>query len=297
MRLLRQPLQILVVLSTLMLLSIDASAGKPYGPAGLGANLHRRFKVRHGMQKNTAFYRTPSQRGTSGLGFLNHSRSTSSDNFRNSPRPVTPLTPGVPGFRYIPPKSGYCNPYQIEATSVGSEIDLSLSNTVPRTATNSEDPVRPAPTDAQLDEAVEFAKAAFRNGDYRDAEKAIGAVIEALKRPDSELLQLHSLILFAQGDFHQAAASAHAALRSGSGWNWLAVRSHYSTVDVYTAQLRACEAASRRDPDTPYLRFLLGYHYLACGHSDSARRQFHQALELEPRDDLTSQLLAVVESP
>src|SRR5262249_42546650 len=68
----------------------------------------------------------------------------------------------------------------------------------------------------------------------------------------------------------------------------------YPSVDVYTQQLRALEAAQEKDPKSAALLFLLGYHYLTCGHQESALKRFRMAAELRPDDTVSAALVATL---
>ena len=42
-------------------------------------------------------------------------------------------------------------------------------------------------------------------------------------------------------------------------------------------------------------RFVLAYHYIACGHPDAARKQYEEVVKLLPNDQLSAQLLKLVQ--
>src|SRR5262249_19854071 len=58
--------------------------------------------------------------------------------------------------------------------------------------------------------------------------------------------------------------------------------------------LRELEAARQNDPKKAEVQFLLGYHYLTCGHSEAALKAFRQAAELQPKDAVASALVATL---
>ena len=64
------------------------------------------------------------------------------------------------------------------------------------------------------------------------------------------------------------------------------------TIDVYTEQLRALEQYVNANRNAADARFLLAYQYLICGHTDAAAAQLKAAVELNPKDQLSAQLLA-----
>jgi protein involved in temperature-dependent protein secretion len=62
-------------------------------------------------------------------------------------------------------------------------------------------------------------------------------------------------------------------------------------VDIYTAQLRALEQYAKSNPAASDARFLLAENYLTCGHTDAAAAQFKEVIRLDPKDQLSAQLL------
>ena len=99
-------------------------------------------------------------------------------------------------------------------------------------------------------------------------------------------------MLFATGQYQQAAAAIYAVLSAGPGWNWTTLASLYSNTDVYTEQLRALETYCNEHPNQADVRFLLAYHYLTDGSADAAAAQFKEVVKLKPSDQLSAQLLA-----
>ncbi|MFQ5732987.1 MAG: tetratricopeptide repeat protein, partial [Planctomycetaceae bacterium] len=72
------------------------------------------------------------------------------------------------------------------------------------------------------------------------------------------------------------------------------LRSFYPSKATYTAHLRALEAYRSKNKRDAASRFLLGYHYMMLGHSDAAAGELLIAVELEPRDKLSAELLAAI---
>jgi hypothetical protein len=62
-------------------------------------------------------------------------------------------------------------------------------------------------------------------------------------------------------------------------------------VDVYTEQLRALEQYAKSRPAASEAKFLLAYHYLTCGYTDAAAAQLKEVVRLNPKDQLSAQLL------
>ena len=69
----------------------------------------------------------------------------------------------------------------------------------------------------------------------------------------------------------------------------------YPDVDVYTRQLRALESYANQSPRSASARFVLAYHYLTQGHTESAIAEFKDVRQLQPKDTLTAQLLQQLE--
>lgn len=153
----------------------------------------------------------------------------------------------------------------------------------------------PSPGGAGLS-SFDRAREAFFRGDYLEA---MNAIDETLKQyPDDAVVhEFRALVLFAIGDYQQAAAAMHAVLAVGPGWDWTTMISLYPSVDIYTSQLRQLESYVRQNPNQADGHFLLGYHYLTCGHDDAAAKQFRKAEELTDSDRITSQLSSMVAPP
>jgi tetratricopeptide (TPR) repeat protein len=137
------------------------------------------------------------------------------------------------------------------------------------------------------------ARAAFRVGNYDAALKLTDETVAQMPR-DAVLHEFRALVLFALKRYAESAAAIHAVLAVGPGWDWKTLSSLHANVDTYTAQLRALESACDRDPRAADLKFLLGYHYLTCGHADAALREFRRAAELRPQDAVASALVATL---
>jgi hypothetical protein len=113
-----------------------------------------------------------------------------------------------------------------------------------------------------------------------------------------DLHQFHSLVLFARNDYCRSATVAYAVLEDGPGWTWGYLQALYPAPDIYTGQLRNLEHYVSANPSEANVRFLLGYHYLMLDHTDVARRQLTQGVELRPTDKLSARILTGIgESP
>ena len=141
--------------------------------------------------------------------------------------------------------------------------------------------------------AFEAAREAFRAGDHAlalaKAEEAIG------KTPDDPVIhEFRALALFSLERYTEAAGVLHPVLASGPGWGWDTMLSFYPATDRYAAQLRRLEVRAAED-DAAAHRFLMGYHYMVCGHLAQARDQFAKAASLEPGDALSRELVALLD--
>jgi hypothetical protein len=190
------------------------------------------------------------------------------------------------GFGY----SDYVNPYYTES--------MPTYYTEPVLTVPIEPAAQPSagvPPGVTLEGVAKFdqARAAFYEGRYEDALKLTDAAITEMPR-DAVLHEFRSLVLFALGRYPESAAAIHAVLDVGPGWDWKTLGGLYPSVDVYTQQLRALEAAQEKDPKSAALLFLLGHHYLTCGHQESALKRFRMAAELRPDDTVSAALVATL---
>lgn len=187
---------------------------------------------------------------------------------------------------------GYSNPYYIN--SYGSYGNYSYLQPIP-VSYNASFVVAendPNSADAVLNNAV----AAFQQNDY-DAALDITNKGLAQHPDDAVLHEFRSLVLFAKHDYQQSAATIHSVLAVGPGWDWTTLSSLYSNVGTYTEQLRALEAFTKANPQDAASRFLLGYHYMTCGHPDAAARSLQQVVKLMPGDRVAVDVLKMVSAP
>jgi tetratricopeptide (TPR) repeat protein len=148
------------------------------------------------------------------------------------------------------------------------------------------------PTTAeQATEIFDAARASFMQGDYPAALSQVNRAI-ALVPNDPSLHEFRGLVLFATKQYKDSAAAIYAVLSAGPGWDWTTLGSLYPNVDTYTAQLRALEAYRTSNPNSAEARFLLAYHYLTCGETDQAAAELKEVVRLNPKDQLSAQLLA-----
>lgn len=185
----------------------------------------------------------------------------------------------------------YSNPYYVAPVVVnGVPIDYSQ----PIAAAVPAEPL----TDQgdQASELLDAAREAFLKGDYLTAIRQANQAI-ALNPGDSLPHEFRALAYFAAKQYKAAAAGLYAVLSAGPGWDWTTMSSFYQDVNTYTAQLRALEQyvdAHRNQADA---RFVLAYHYLTCGHTEAAVKQLEAVVQLNPKDQLSAQLLASLTAP
>lgn len=205
--------------------------------------------------------------------------------------------------------SDYSNPYYTESMPAyyAEPIVIAPTQTVQETTVH-ETTVAPAapsaPSSTEVNVAVsqvstdavskfDQARSAFLDGQYDMALKLTDEAVAQMPH-DAVLHEFRSLVLFALGRYRESAATIHPVLDVGPGWDWKTLSGLYANTDTYTQQLRALEAAHRKDANAAELSFLLGYHYLTCGFSDQALAQFRHALERRPNDSVTASLVATL---
>jgi hypothetical protein len=108
------------------------------------------------------------------------------------------------------------------------------------------------------------------------------------------LHEFRSLVLFALGRYPESAATIHAVLAVGPGWDAKTLTGLYPDMDTYTAHLRALEDQRDKTAKAADIRFLVGYHYMTLGHSKEALDQFRRASELQPKDSVAAALVATL---
>ncbi len=144
-------------------------------------------------------------------------------------------------------------------------------------------------SDPALDK-FDQARELFKEGDYDGALKLVDSALKDMPG-DAVLHEFRGLILFAKGDYQQAAGVVYAVLSAGPGWDWTTLSGLYGNVETYTDQLRALEKYRNEHPDDASIRFLLAYQYITCGHDEAAVKELKKVVELNPDDQLSAQLL------
>lgn len=140
-------------------------------------------------------------------------------------------------------------------------------------------------------EIFENARGLFKRDDYPLALAEINRAV-ALVPNDSLMHEFRALCLFAQRDYQQSAAALYAVLSAGPGWDSATVVGLYSTPGAYTDHLLTLEAYRNENPRAADARFVLAYHFLLAGQNEQAETELTAVVELEPKDQLSAQLLA-----
>lgn len=184
----------------------------------------------------------------------------------------------------------YSNPYY-EETAVANYAEPVVSQ--PVEPPSQQGSGLPAGVSQEAVGKFEQGRAAFLEGDY---DKSLRLTDEAVAQMphDAALHEFRSLVLFALKRYAESAAAIHAVLAVGPGWDWKTLSSLYPNTETYTTHLRALEAFRDKNPKAAEIRFLIGYHYLTCGHTDAAARAFKKAAELQPKDSVAAALVATL---
>jgi tetratricopeptide (TPR) repeat protein len=188
----------------------------------------------------------------------------------------------------------YYNPYCYQPLVLGSTvIDYSQPVIFSEAAIDSTVSTQAEADDPKLAAAMaefDVGREAFARGNYQAALESTHRALEHLPS-DAALHEFLALVHFAMGNYRDAAGVIHSVLAVGPGWSWETMHGLYGNVDVYTRHLRAAEAYRRTNPEAPYVRFLLAYHYMTTGHGDAAATQLRHVMRLEPSDSVAAQLL------
>jgi tetratricopeptide (TPR) repeat protein len=155
------------------------------------------------------------------------------------------------------------------------------------------DPQSATPEQSVVDQTTtmfDSARDAFKGGDYTGSLDLVDQALKATPN-DATLHEFRALCLFALGRYDEAAAVLYAVLSVGPGWDWTTLISLYADPETYTGQLRSLERYCSAQTQSAAARFVLGYHYLTEGHAEAAVRQFKYELTLQPKDQLSAQLV------
>lgn len=143
--------------------------------------------------------------------------------------------------------------------------------------------------ETKSNEALERSRVAFRKGDYLTASKAVDEAL-AFTPSDVTLHEYRALVFFALGKYADATGVLNPVLASGPGWSWDTMIGFYGASATYEDQLRKLEAHVKSSPDKADGHFLLGYHYMVCGHMEKSLAEFEATVRLQPADSIARQL-------
>jgi tetratricopeptide (TPR) repeat protein len=171
-------------------------------------------------------------------------------------------------------------------------VDNSTDTTSVTTADSSQSATPPPPSPEQEASRTHLDKAqdAFMAGNYDEAGKETDLAIKETPN-DTALHEYRALVDFAAGDYNRAAGTLYAVLSAGPGWDWTTLSSQYKSVKTYTEQLRKLEQHVKSNPDDTAGHFVLAYQYITATHKEAAINQLKQVVELQPKDQLSAQLI------
>ena len=182
------------------------------------------------------------------------------------------------------------------STTAPTTVNVNVAGATATSEASTTTPPPPAPTDPKTQAAVDkfdAGRAAFKQGDYDAALKHVDEAIKELPG-DPVLHEFRGLVLFAQGKYQPAAGTVYAVLAAGPGWDWDTLKALYPNVDTYTQQLHKLEDYVQQNPKAADARFLLAYHYLTLGYTDEARKELETVVEIQPKDELSAQLVKLL---
>jgi tetratricopeptide (TPR) repeat protein len=201
---------------------------------------------------------------------------------------------GINRMNYWYGTNVYYNPYYVEPIQVGDTyLDYSSPLAVPPVDGGTGD-LPPGVTEAGM-QAFAEAQAAFNAGNYEAALQAVNKAL-ALMPPDAIMHEFRALVLFALGNYPDAAATLNPVLAVTPGWDWTTMSGLYAKNSTYEAQLRKLENYVFDNPESAAARFLLAYHYLSLGREDSAAMHLRRVQKLAPKDAVSAQLLELLDS-
>jgi tetratricopeptide (TPR) repeat protein len=208
---------------------------------------------------------------------------------------------GLNRIAYWSGYGAYANPYVTGDASVVSysqpvlaeppyevPADAAAAQPAP-TTTPAAEPLPPGVSQKGMT-AFDKAQSEFKAGNYTAALASVDAALKEMPR-DAIVNEFRALVLFAQKDYKHAAETLYAVLSVGPGWDWTTLSGLYASVDDYTKQLKALESYVLANPKDAAAHFVLGYHYTTCGHKEAAGKQFQEALQLNPKDVVSKQML------
>jgi tetratricopeptide (TPR) repeat protein len=159
-----------------------------------------------------------------------------------------------------------------------------------------EEDFEPSDTHKQAIAKLEEGRNAFRDGKYADAQKLSEEAIKLFPE-DNTAHEVRALSLFAQKKYRESAAATYAILHGGPGWDEETMLSFYPDRKTYDEQLKDLKHYAAKDPKAADADFLLAYHEMTAGKMDAAKAELEKVAKLEPKDQLTSELLKALNAP
>ncbi|HVJ87424.1 MAG TPA: tetratricopeptide repeat protein [Caulifigura sp.] len=203
---------------------------------------------------------------------------------------------GINAVNWMFGVGGYYNPYYAGGGATSGYCDYSQPvvgdptyfNTTDATAGATDSSAQGAASDP-VTSPFDQARDAFKNDQFEQALQLTDQALKAAPR-DAAINEFRSLCLFALGKYKEAAATIHAVLAAGPGWDWTTLISLYSSPEIYTAQVRRLEDSIKAGPKADE-EFLLAYHYITQGHQDDAVALLQDVVRRQPKDQLSADLV------
>jgi tetratricopeptide (TPR) repeat protein len=192
---------------------------------------------------------------------------------------------------------GYSNPYYseplvIENTTINYSEPLAAPPVTSAEPAAAPSALPPGVTDEGMAQ-FEAAQTAFYEGNYQLALQATNKALASMPK-DAVIHEFRALVLFALGQYREAATTLHPVLAVGPGWDWTTMSGLYADKDTYTKQLRALEDFVEGNPKAAEGHFVLAYHYLTCGHQNRAAEELEEVQKLVKNDTVSAQLLQMI---
>ncbi|MCC9608505.1 hypothetical protein LOC68_09935 [Blastopirellula sp. JC732] len=185
----------------------------------------------------------------------------------------------------------FVNPYFVRPTTSTVIFDYSRPIVLrrPDYADSTADLIRSEQAIKRFDEA----RLLFRRGQYAAANVLIDDAIRLLP-DDPTLHQFRALVLFARGEYHEAAEVLYSVLAVSQGWDGATVAKLYDSVDLYFLQSQSLEQALFDNKEDYALRFLLAYHYVLQGNFHDAKGLLTTLYVANPNDEVVKNFLLAV---
>jgi tetratricopeptide (TPR) repeat protein len=186
----------------------------------------------------------------------------------------------------------YYNPYAGDPVALGGGATIDYAQPLCQPIADGANTDQGGPQD-QEPQMLVLARQAFMLGNYPQALSDVNAALKDAPQ-DAMMHEFRALVLFAQGDYKQAAAPLNAVLAVGPGLDWKSLRGLYPDAATYTKQYRALEKFVTDNPKDAAGHFVLGYHYVTLGFNSYAVKEFQQAADLSPKDGVAKQMVAML---